>query len=403
MNENFILITRRHDKILTVLFQNNMLVQVHADSESTNNLGNIYVGKVQNILKNMESAFVEIANKQICYLSFQDATHPYLLNRNYDGRIVVGDELLVQVTKEPIKTKEATVSCHLSFAGKYMVLTTDSRKIGYSNKLSNAEQQALKTLLAPLRSKDFGIVVRTNARELLNGKEEYFEAELTALKENLSHTIETGMHRTVYSTVFKQAAPYIVHIQNFYINQYDRIVTDEKDLYENIAEYFKQQPEYLERLSFYKDEMLNLSKLYSLETKIADVMQKKVWLKSGGYLVIEHTEALTVIDVNSGKYMSKKAMEVSILKINMEAAKEIARQLRLRNISGIIIVDFINMKEEKNYQTLISSCKNYFREDPTKTAFVDMTALGLMEITRKKIKTSLYEQLMHNKPRTNET
>ena len=182
-------------------------------------------------------------------------------------------------------------------------------------------------------------------------------------------------------------------MRDAYEGRLSSIVTDDRGLYDQLKAYLKEeQPEDLEKLEFYDDSLLPLYKLYSLETVLDRALGKRVWLKSGGYLVIEPTEAMTVIDVNTGKYEGRKKMADTIRKINNEAAFTIAAQLRLRNLSGIIMVDFIDMEQEEDKKALLDCLKQAVSTDPVRTVVVDMTPLGLVELTRKKVRKPLYEQ-----------
>ena len=187
---------------------------------------------------------------------------------------------------------------------------------------------------------------------------------------------------------------YLYSLQNLNQGQLDAIITDDLAIYEQIRDYLQEfQPENCQKLRFYEDKLVSLNKLYSLDIRLQEALQERVWLKSGGYLVIQPTEALIVIDVNSGKSIAKKQAQEHYLKINLEAAEEIAHQLRLRNLSGIIIIDFIDMKSEEDNDTLMKSLRSYVRTDHVRVQVVDMTKLHLVELTRKKIKKSLKEQL----------
>lgn len=189
-------------------------------------------------------------------------------------------------------------------------------------------------------------------------------------------------------------APYIKQLRNMRQDELDEIITDDKEIYEQAHEFLKaHQPGDLDKLRFYSDESYSLWKLYGLETILDDAIRTRVWLKSGGYLVIEPTEALTVVDVNTGKYDGNKNAEATFVKINQEAAAETAKQLRLRNISGIIIIDFIDMKTEADKLDVLSTLNSELKKDPVKATLVDMTKLNLAEVTRKKVKKSLREQL----------
>lgn len=193
-----------------------------------------------------------------------------------------------------------------------------------------------------------------------------------------------------------QAEPeYLKSLKNSHIGTLEEIITDQRDIYQTIEAYFKSAPsEEKENLRFYQDPLLSLTSLYSLQSVMSQACQKRVWLKSGGYLIIEPTEAMVVIDVNTGKYSGKKEQSDTIRLINLEAAQEICRQIRLRNLSGIIMIDFIDMKEDSDKTLLLEQLRRYAAQDPVKTTVVDITELNLVEMTRKKGKKPLWEQLI---------
>lgn len=246
-------------------------------------------------------------------------------------------------------------------------------------------------MLETHKNPEFGIVVRTNSQSA--GEEQILE-ELTLLQQQAERIIAKAPHQTCFSCMLKQKPEFITALQNVYTRELEAIVTDDKELYDAMDAFLtEQQPADLEKLRFYEDAQLPLSHCYSLEVKLEDALKERVWLKSGGYLIIQPTEALTVIDVNSGKSEAKKDVQEHYLKVNLEAAAEIAVQLRLRNISGIIVVDFIDMISEENRQLLMEELKKCTRKDPVPVQVVDMTKLNLVELTRKKVKKSLLEQV----------
>ena len=198
-------------------------------------------------------------------------------------------------------------------------------------------------------------------------------------------------------TLLREAEPEYIRLIRGNLRDTERIVTDRADCRENIVRFLLEEaPDRKEIFSFYEDETLPLSSLYRLDTALRDALSPKVWLKSGGYLVIEPTEALTVIDVNTGKFSGRKAMDEAILKVNMEAAEEAARQLTLRNLSGIILIDFINMRRPGDSERLMDHLRKELQKDPVKTVLVDITALGLVEITRMKVERPLAENYIKN-------
>lgn len=355
-------------------------------------LGNIYVGKVKHILKNIQSAFVEIGDGQVCYLSLLEAKNPIFTTNKKEGNIQCGDEILVQVSREAMKTKEPVVTTNISLTGKYTVLTTGKKYLGISGKMSPKEKEKWKEKLSSFFYEfPFGIIIRTNAK---NVSFPIVEEELKKGKKELEQLLSIAKHRTCFSLIKESPKQYLTQVRDLYDQHLEGIITDEPKVYEEINAYLSSyEPENLHKLTFYEDKLLPLSKLYSFETIVKEALSKKIWLKSGGYLVIEQTEALVVIDVNTGKYIGNKNMQDTFLKINREAAKEIARQLRLRNLSGIILIDFIDMEEKEYREILLRELGSHFSKDPIQTTLVDMTVLHLVEVTRKRIRKPLWEQI----------
>ena len=391
-----LLLTPYKNKILLLHIQDNRLIFAQAFSAKNESiLGNIYVGKVTNVVKNIDAAFVEIYPGQICFLPLKECRHAILTNRVFDKRILAGDEIIVQVVKEAAKTKQPSVTANISFTGTYCVVTTGKKKIGYSNKLKVYEKEKLEKFSSEFFTESenlthaLGYVFRTNCREL-HGNFEPLSEELAALTQKADDFLNTAVHRTCYSLLAESPAPFLSALKSMYQNEYDEIITDDKELYEKLKG-CDGLP--YEKIRFYEDERLSLQKLYSVETKLSEALSKQVWLKSGGYLVIEPTEALTVIDVNTGKSIGKCTPEEHYFRTNKEAALEIARQLKLRNLSGIIIVDFINMESKEMEEELMGVLKNSLKGDSIKTSVVDITPLGLVEITRQKINKPLAEQM----------
>ena len=354
-------------------------------------LGNIYVGKVKNIAANISAAFIEIANGQLCYYALNDNDAPIFTTPKKKNTLVAGDELLVQVSREAIKTKAPTVTANLNFAGKYLVLTSGKHHLGLSSKLSPEDKQRLRTIAEPFLGKDFGIIVRTNAAE---ASEDELRAELGELTEAYRHTVETGRNRACFSLVYKEPSAYAARLRGLRADSFNKIVTDRADIYRELKAYLTdRQPADLPKLYFYEETAPSLDSVYGLSKAFEEAGKERVWLKSGGYLVIQPTEALTVVDINTGKYTGKKKKDDTFLKINLEAARELARQLRLRNLSGIIVADFIDMEREEDKQTLMAVLASELKKDPVRTSLVDMTPLGLVEITRKKVQKTLAEQV----------
>ena len=354
-------------------------------------LGNISVGKVKNSAANISAAFIEIANGQLCYYALNDNDAPIFTTPKKMNTLVAGDELLVQVSREAVKTKAPTVTANLNFAGKYLVLTSGKHHLGLSSKLSPEDKQRLRTIAEPFLGKDFGIIVRTNAAE---ASEDELRAELGELTEAYRHTVETGRNRACFSLVYKEPSAYAARLRGLRADSFNKIVTDRADIYRELKAYLTdRQPADLPKLYFYEETAPSLDSVYGLSKAFEEAGKERVWLKSGGYLVIQPTEALTVVHINTGRYTGKKKKNDTFLKINLEAARELARQLRIRNLSGIIVADFIDMDREEDKQTLMAVLASELKKDPVRTSLVDMTPLGLVEITRKKVQKTLAEQV----------
>lgn len=392
------IITKWNKRILTAFFINGRPVQLQLEPAAGRFvLNNIYIGKVQKIVKNIHAAFVDIGEGQTGYFSLSNDPQVIRLsglntNSKASERLVQGDEILVQISKEAVKTKAPVLTSNLSFPGRYLVLTWGKTEIGFSGKIRDkAWKDELRSVLEAHRNPSYGLIVRTNARE---ADTEAILAEMKQLEQQYHSVLGSAPYRTCYSILYQSPPSYVSGLRDAYAAQMDQIITDEPEIYQVLKQYLtEQQPEDLEKLCFYEDPLVSLSNLHRLNHVMEKALEKQIWLKSGGYLVIEPTEALTVIDVNTGKYSGKKNMRSTIRLINLEAAEEIGHQLRLRNLSGIIVVDFIDMEEESDREELMNCLRQIVSQDPVRTTVVDMTALNLVELTRMKVKKPLHEQV----------
>lgn len=360
-----------------------------SETASKGILGNIYVGKVQNIVKNIHAAFIEIADGIMCYYSLDDKAEPVFTNPKKDSVMKIGDEVIVQVSKEGMKTKLPSVSSNLNFTGRYLVLTSQRKELGFSGKLNKEEKKRIREFLEGEMPENAGIIVRTNAR---NAKKEEILEELKNLQTRYETLLKKGHSRVCFSLLEEHMPDYLQTLQNVYTQTLDEIVTDDPEVFQAVQNYLNCYGEYEIPLRFYEDKLLPLSKLYSLESVLERSLQERVWLKSGGFLVIQPTEAFVCIDVNTGKFSGKKEIQETFRKINLEAAMEIAWQLRLRNLSGIILIDFINMENQEDKKELLHTLQAYLNQDPIKGTVVDITPLNIVEVTRKKVRKPLLEE-----------
>lgn len=373
-----------------LIYEENNLAECHPlISNDSFQIGNIYIGRVEKVVKNIQSAFIRLDEDHVGYLPLNDKP-AMVLNRTLPkglSSIAEGDKVLVQVEQEPLKMKQARVTGNISLAGNYVALDLLTGMVGVSNKIRNAERvEELTTMVSS--DMPYGVIFRTACEQARN---DAIRAELQQLSTQMDQIIHKAEFERNTGLIQGGKPEYLAIMEEYGWARIDEIQTDNKVIYEEIsARENVQQP----NLLYYEDEY-PLYKLLNLESEIVHLLDKRVWLKSGGFLVIEPTEAMVVIDVNTGKSIGKKKQEDHILKVNQEAAFEIAKQLRLRNLSGIILVDFINMKEKENRSKLIGTLKTAIIKDKVPTRFVDVTALELYEITRKKIRRPLHELIMN--------
>lgn len=367
-NERPLLMYQIEDKIYDIVVGEN-------HPEDVLEVGDIYVGRVQNIVQNINAAFVEVKKGVICYLPF---------NECINNKIRIGDEFVVQVKKAAVKTKQAVVTQRIELVGSYCVISTKDTEKSISRKITEQTiRDELQLLLETYEDRPYGIMLRTNAA---NVEKDVVWEECNQLLNELDDIMKHSVYKTCFSQIKKADPFYLPYLRHCQREDYDRILTDCKEVYEQL------QNDGYDNLEFYEDSNYPLEKLAGIKTKLDKALSKRVWLKCGGNLVIEPTEALTVIDVNTGKAIEgKRNKETTFFKVNCEAAKEAARQIRLRNMSGIIVIDFIDMKKKEHQQELIQLLKNELQKDKTKTVLVDITKLGLIEVTRMKKSPPLWE------------
>lgn len=382
---------------VAVLYDNNkpMYIDMFYDDEPFI-VGNIYVAHVNDIVKNINAAFVEYSPNKKAYLSLENTDNTFFINKKNTRKICQGDSVLVQIKKEPIKTKDAVCSTILEFSSNYVVLTYGAMGINVSTKIKNNSLRQLlleycKEVIGTLSYnkdiygmlteeifyniiKNTGVIIRTQAQDI---------TDYSCLKEDIINQFNrlfSCFNKALYSKgrtcLYSNDNPVVSVIGKY---KPEEIVTDNVDIE-------KQLKEHNINANLYEDSLLPLYKLYNLEGLLNEVNSRKVWLKSGAYLIIDYTEAMTVIDVNTGKCDKGKNKEETILRINIEAAIEAMRQIKLRNISGIIIIDFIDMEQDASNEELLSQLIREAKNDIIKTSIMGLTRLNLVEITRKKIR-----------------
>ncbi len=375
--------------IYVVLDENRNICDFQLFQANDSLINNIYVARVNRILPGINSAFVNISTNQNCFLSLDDVKSPiYTRKPSKKKELCVGDELLVQVTKDALKTKVPVVSTKLSIHEKNIVLTTGNKTIGISKKISTEKASEIREYVKNnYNDLEFGLVFRTSSSKC---SLEELSTEIELLNEKYRKLVEYSGNRTLYSKIYQEKPDYLLRIKSYDFSNIKSITTDDEEIYNQLKDEYK-NTDFENIIHLYYNDSISLRTLYSLTSKIDELTSKKVWLKSGANIIIEQLETLTFIDVNTSKNISKN--KESILNVNIEAAYEIARQLRLRNISGMIIVDFINMNDETWLNTLTESLKKALKDDIVPCRFLDFTKLGLVEITRKKVYKSVKEIL----------
>lgn len=354
--------------------------------DNNNIVGNVYVGIVSDIVKNINAAFIGFDKGLKGYYLMGDNKTVFLNKKNTD-KLCQGDRILVQVSSDKVKTKDYTLTSTITLTGQYLVLSVGRTGINISRKINDYNlRNYIKEYFKEFLNEEYGFIIRTtcNRNNIAEAKE-----EAKQLIQKWEEIKEKAMHLSAGAVVKKSDSDIVRMSLEAYYKNFDEIITDDIEINKELL-----SNELLGKsgiVRFYEDTGFSLSKMYSLDKIISDSLSKKVWLKSGAYLVIEHTEALHVIDVNTGKADLKGNREDVFLKINMEAAKEAALEIRKRNLSGIIIIDFINMKKEENNEKILNEMKSLVAMDDITTSVAGLTNLGLMELTRKRIKKSLNE------------
>jgi len=403
-----IIINSTASETRTALLEDEKLVELYVEHpENERMVGDIYKGKIKNILPGMMAVFVDIGMDQNAFLHFSDIgssavqlqplveveMDEEISNHNDDPTAMLheGQDIIVQVVKEPIGNKGARITTGISLPGRFVVLVPNDNRIGVSRKIDNfKEKRRLKQIAQEIKHKGFGIIIRTVAE----GKSE------EEIKKDLQNLIKSW--QKIVHKVEKAPAPVLLHkdlgmassvIRDLFTYDIVRVVVDSRRLYKKIQNYLRtSSPKLLERVEYYKSNV-PVFDYCQIESEIQKSFERKVWLKGGGYIVIDHTEALVSVDVNSGKYIGRKDHEQNSLKVNLQAAEEIARQLRLRDIGGLIVIDFIDMEDEKNQKKVFDELRKELRKDRAKTLVLELSAFGLIEMTRQRVRPSLFHTM----------
>ena len=368
-------------------------------------VGNIYKGKVDNVLPGLEAAFVDIGLEKNGFLHADDIVFPgvEVARRGRTGRqrgkritdlLKPGEEILVQAVKDPLKTKGPRLSMQLSIAGRYLVYVPQGEGVGVSRRLDDKERDRLRKAAGKVDLGEGGAIVRTAAQ---GAKREDFEREIKYLHKLHDVLQQRAKEVPAPAMIFQEADLSVRVARDIFSGEFEKAIVDDPKQHHRLESFFNRTaPELLERLEFYDDKDEPLFERYGVEEAIESVLRRRVDLPSGGYLMIDYAEAMTVIDVNSGSFTGRgrgAKLEDTITKTNLEAAEEVVRQLRLRDIGGIIVIDFIDMARARNRDTVLKTLRKSLDEDRTKTYVVEISPLGLVEMTRQNVTDGVREIL----------
>jgi len=414
---NELVINARPHETRVALVENGVVVELYINRGSEQELmGNIYLGRVVRVLPGMQAAFVDIGIDKPAFLYvadvYNDARHweqvmlqegdednnsenesPLRMRQlknfdiNIEGLLQEGQDIMVQVSKEPIGTKGARLTSYITLAGRHLVFMPTIDHIGVSRKIEDEKERTrLRKIIQELRPSGEGFIVRTVSerapKEKLKSEMEF----LSRLWKTIQKRKETS---SVPNLLHKELTIILRAVRDLFTKEIDRLVIDSREEYQAIVEFIENfVPSLKYSVELYEGRE-PLFDAYGIEMEISRALDKKIWLKSGGYIVIESTEALATIDVNTGSYVGKRNLEETIVKTNLEAVKEIAYQIRLRNIGGLIVIDFIDMDRESDREKVFLALKEALEKDRAKTTVLKMSELGLIEMSRKRTRENI--------------
>ncbi|MFH0844513.1 MAG: Rne/Rng family ribonuclease [Pseudomonadota bacterium] len=416
---NELIINARSYETRVALIENGLVSELHIERKTGQELmGNIYRGRVVRVLPGMQAAFVDIGLDRTAFLYVSDVHKEFLeierlmlehslenenpepeaanernsealmgIPFNIEDLLHEGQEIMVQVSREPMGTKGARLTSYISLPGRHLVLMPTVNHIGVSRRIEDSgERERLRNIMQEIRPQDLGFIVRTVSE---GTEKEKLKSEMDFLLKVWINIQERMTKSSTPSLLHKDLSVSLRSVRDLFTREVDRLVIDSKEEYRNIMEFIETFAPILKYSVELYEGADPIFDTYGIEMEISRALEKKIWLKSGGYIVIELTEALTAIDVNTGSYVGKRNLEETILKTNLEAVKEIAYQLRLRNIGGLIVIDFIDMEKKSNRERVFMALKEALSKDKAKTHILRMSELGLIEMTRKRTRENL--------------
>lgn len=392
-------------EVRVALLEDGKVAEIYVERRRDASLvGNIYKGRVIRVLPGMQAAFVDIGLDRAAFLYAGDVAEPKksstttlsearldLAARPIQSLVHEGQELMVQVAKEPIGTKGARVTTHVSIAGRHLVFMPTMEHIGVSRRITDEEERRrLREILETLVPHGGGFVARTAAE---TRTPEELQADLEFLRQVWNDILTRMEAMPAPATLYEDLDLALRSVRDLVTPELETIIVDDADEYERLTRFMRRfMPRSLDRVQHYTggDALFDA---YGVEIELNRALGRKVWLKSGGYLIIDQTEALTAIDVNTGRFVGRRNLEDTILRTNMEAIQEVVTQLRLRNVGGIIIIDFIDMEQEQNRNRVFTALTEALQQDRAKTNILKISELGLVEMTRKRVRESLLRTL----------
>jgi ribonuclease G len=433
MNKEIIISTSTTQNRVAITEDGNLVDFFVDHPEKQRMVGDVYLGRVARILPGIRAAFIDIGLKHDAFLHFSDigertealqgifdddddddepekpagqsvspATadhtnqptlelHKPEIKERQSTKLHKGQELLIQILKEPVKDKGVRVTSSISIPGRFCVLLPMDNKIGVSKKIVDfRERKRLRRIARGIIPTDCGLIIRTAAKDQ---DEESLSADLKYLVKIWADLQEDAKKQEPPSLLYKDLSTTISVIRDLFTPDVSKVFVDSKKLFKEIRNYVHFiQPALVDRVEFYKEDR-PIYESFKIDEQIKNLMRRNVALPSGGHIVIDHTEAMTVIDVNSGRYAAKKDQELNSLKTDLEASREIVRQLRLRDIGGLIVIDFIDLEDDKNRKKIYDELKKEFKKDRAKTAMLPMTEFGIMQITRERVRENIVQSM----------
>jgi len=396
-------VRRNSQQTQIVVLEGPVLVEHYiARSDRKSLVGNVYLGKVRNVLPGMEATFIDFGEGKNGVLYAGDVNYAeHDLNgkpKRIENAFSAGDPVVVQVVKDAMGHKGARLTNQISIAGRYLVLAPSEDVRGISRRLPDDERHRLREVVAELRPEGTGIIVRTAAQ---GATRDDIKGDIDRLKAIWDQIDEERKVATAPSLIYEEPPLVIRVIREHFTRDFRRLLIDDSQIHEQVLEYLSgTEADLVDKVNLYGDD-LGLFERYHVEDQLRKALDRRVWLPSGGHLVIDRTEALTVIDVNTGRFVGSTNLEETVLQNNLESAEEIARQLRLRDIGGIIVIDFIDMEDPKNQEAVLRRFREHLAKDKTRSQVFDVSHLGLVEMTRKNVSAGLLESFSDVCPHCN--